>query len=374
MPTGMKDAPTPDRTVIDLPLEVKAEGEPGSFEGYGAIFGNIDRDGDIVSKGAFADSLKARLPALLWQHNPKEPIGRFDVVREDEKGLFVKGRLSQSGKGREAYELLKMGALNGLSIGFVTKEAQRDRGKGTRTITRADLMEVSLVTFPANELARIETVKQQGPAGTAEELNTPRAFERMLRSAGFSRSRAKAITSKGFAAGKKNVIGHEVAQLVADVRGRQHAIEGKRETSGMAAIMRLFEFARTPINRVSVFPGDTKTLLIAPVRLGRVTFTIDPPDWTYFKCVIKYYDFNSGRPLRGEETLYRNRETERLSVTVDRGRPPTFNPLSLADWKRQFPEQLVLDSTRAVLTHYKHPEAAIRDLPQPRGHFTIGVR
>lgn len=196
------------RTVIDLPLEVKAGGLPGEFEGYGAVFGNTDRDGDVVAKGAFIESLKARLPALLWQHNAREPIGRFDVVREDERGLFVKGRLAQSGRGAEAYELLKMGALNGLSIGFVAKEAMRNSAAGTRTIKRADLMEVSLVTFPANELARVQTVKQRNATMNLDtdfethhstgDINDPRTFERFLREQGFSRSRAKAITSKGF--------------------------------------------------------------------------------------------------------------------------------------------------------------------------------
>lgn len=121
-----------------MPLELKAGGSEGTFEGYGAIFGNVDRDGDTVARGAFAESLKARLPMLLWQHDTKAPIGRFDEVREDERGLYVRGRLSMSGRGAEAYELLRMGALDGLSIGFVTREATRDSATGTRTILKAD--------------------------------------------------------------------------------------------------------------------------------------------------------------------------------------------------------------------------------------------
>lgn len=179
---------------LDLKLEVKAGDEPGTFEGYGAIFGNRDNDNDIVVKGAFADSLQARMPAMLWQHNMKEPIGRFMDVREDDKGLYVRGKLSMKGKGAEAYELLSMGAMDGLSIGFVTKEATRDAATGTRTIHKADLMEISLVTFPANEMARIESVK------AANMIADERAFERFLRSSGFSRNRAKTITAKGFKA------------------------------------------------------------------------------------------------------------------------------------------------------------------------------
>ena len=221
-----------NRTVIELPLEVKADGTPGTFEGYGAIFGNTDRDGDVVERGAFTESLKARTPALLWQHNAKEPIGRFDVVREDERGLYVKGRLSMSGRGAEAYELLKLGALNGLSIGFVTKEAMRNRATGTRTIKRAELMEVSLVTFPANELARVQTVKGNSMTHLADEIETPRAFERMLREAGFSRSRAKAITAKGFRGAfvdslDEDLDAPELGKLVTKLRDSQGRLQLK---------------------------------------------------------------------------------------------------------------------------------------------------
>ncbi|WCL55084.1 HK97 family phage prohead protease [Gimibacter soli] len=178
--------------VIDLKLEAKAAGPAGTFEGYGAVFGNVDRDGDRLAKGAFAESLKVRMPALLWQHNAKEPIGCFDHVAEDARGLHVKGRLSMEGRGKEAYDLLKMGALDGLSIGFVTREASRDVAAGVRTILKADLMEISLVTFPANELARVAAVK------SAPEISSPRGLEHFLREAGLTRMQAKAVTAKGY--------------------------------------------------------------------------------------------------------------------------------------------------------------------------------
>lgn len=231
-----------DQTILNLPLEVKADGETGTFEGYGAVFGNLDRDGDVVARGAFRESLKGRLPALLWQHNAKEPIGRFDDVREDEKGLYVKGRLSMEGRGREAYELLKMGALDGLSIGFVTKEATRDSARSTRTITRAELMEISLVTFPANELARVSAVKQVGGSMPVSVPDTPREFERLLRDHGFSRGRAKAITAKGFV-GAPDTDGNEIAALVEDIAQRKRALAGERKA--------------TVRKRVTLGPGET---------------------------------------------------------------------------------------------------------------------
>lgn len=224
-----------EKHVLDLPLDVKAEGEPGVFEGYGAIFGNLDRDGDIVAKGAFAASLQGRVPALLWQHNAKEPIGKFDEVREDEKGLYVRGRLSLQGRGGEAYELLKMGALDGLSIGFITKEASKDALTGARTIKRAELMEISLVTFPANELARVSAVKAQGSVPETKE-----AFIRMLTDHGMTADRATTIARGGF----QRACNDELSSMVRYVKERQTA----------------FEVKRSSVIKESFDPGETRTI------------------------------------------------------------------------------------------------------------------
>jgi HK97 family phage prohead protease len=214
-----------DTETLSLPLEIKADSDPGCFSGYGAVFGNKDRDGDVITPGAFAASLKARKPILLWQHDTKSPIGAFDEVREDGRGLYVKGRLSMEGKGAEAYSLLKLGALNGLSIGFVTREACRDSVKGARVITKADLMEVSLVTFPANELARVESVKTADHGG----IDNARSFERLLRENGFSRSRAKAITAKGFKASDISAgESAEIASLIYALKSSKQRLESKR--------------------------------------------------------------------------------------------------------------------------------------------------
>jgi len=171
--------------------EVKANGEKGIFTGYGSIFGNEDQGSDIMQKGAFTKSLEAR-PArkvkLLYQHKTDEPIGVFEDMYEDSKGLFVKGKLAMgTQKGREAYELLKMGALDGMSIGFRAdpeKQGYNESKRGTRTLKEVDLMEISLVTFPMNESALIETVK-----GNAKNI---REWEKILRDAGgLSRTESK---------------------------------------------------------------------------------------------------------------------------------------------------------------------------------------
>ena len=171
--------------------EVKASGEKGIFTGYGSIFGNEDQGSDIMQKGAFTKSLENR-PAgkvkLLYQHKTDEPIGIFEDMYEDSKGLFVKGKLAMgTQKGREAYELLKMGALDGMSIGFRAdpeKQGYNESKRGTRTLKEVDLMEISLVTFPMNESALIETVK-----GNAKNI---REWEKILREAGgLSRTESK---------------------------------------------------------------------------------------------------------------------------------------------------------------------------------------
>ncbi|PIE14591.1 MAG: HK97 family phage prohead protease [Rhodobacterales bacterium] len=130
------------------------------IEGYASLFGACDQGGDIVEKGAYAASLKrsvaeGRNVKMLWQHDPAQPIGIWDEVREDGKGLYVKGRLLDSvGKGREAAALIEAGAIDGLSIGYRTVRATKN-DKGRRLLKELELWEVSLVTFPMLPSARV---------------------------------------------------------------------------------------------------------------------------------------------------------------------------------------------------------------------------
>ena len=188
-----------DPEYLDIKTELKAYGDDdddedkgtGEFEGYGSIFGNVDLGNDVIQKGAFKRSLRKRGPKqvkLLYQHKTDMPIGVFDEIREDEKGLYVKGRLAlQTQTGREAYELMKMGALDGLSIGFKVdpKGYTYERRSKKRVIDEVDLMEVSLVTFPMNPKAYVRSVKGQ-------DISI-REWENGLRDAfSISRSEAKA--------------------------------------------------------------------------------------------------------------------------------------------------------------------------------------
>lgn len=133
--------------------------EGRGIEGYASLFDRRDQGGDVVQPGAYAASLAALAAAgrrvkMLWQHDPAQPIGVWEEVREDGRGLWVKGRiLTEVEKGREAVALLAAGAIDGLSIGYRTVTAERD-GKGRR-LTGLELWEVSLVTFPMLPEARV---------------------------------------------------------------------------------------------------------------------------------------------------------------------------------------------------------------------------
>lgn len=191
---------------IERAFEVKSVSDsaadtPGVFEGYGSVFDVIDDYKEIVAPGAFKKSLKEHkarksMPALLWQHSADMPIGKYLEMSEDDKGLYVKGQLALGiQRGAEAHELMKMNAVNGLSIGFRVRNYKVDKDAGLITLTDIDLWEVSVVTFPANRDARIAGVKG------IKQIATIRDFEDFLRdSGGFSREQSVVIASKGYKA------------------------------------------------------------------------------------------------------------------------------------------------------------------------------
>jgi HK97 family phage prohead protease len=188
-----------DITYIDRPFEVKSVEDTGIFTGYGSVFGNVDSYKEIVAPGAFTESLAAwkdagRLPPVLWQHRSGEPIGPYLDMREDTHGLMVKGHLlvDDVARAKEARALMKAKAVNGLSIGFVTREDSYDKLTGIRTLKKIDLWEVSIVTFPANPAAQVNTVKS-----AIDALETLGDCERFLRDAGsLSRAQSTAVIGR----------------------------------------------------------------------------------------------------------------------------------------------------------------------------------
>ena len=150
-----------DRRGLGMPLS--AGPGTGVFSGYASLFNTRDQAGDIVLPGAFAASLKKRGAEnirMLFQHDPAEPVGTWVEIRETPRGLFVLGRLDKNvQRGRELLSLLESGGLDGLSIGFKTVASSRDKARNARHLTAIDLWEISLVTFPMLEGARVSAVK-----------------------------------------------------------------------------------------------------------------------------------------------------------------------------------------------------------------------
>jgi hypothetical protein len=187
---------------LDFNLSIKSLSEDGTFSGYASVFGVEDSYGDVVVKGAFAKSLenwkkKGAFPAMLWQHNMQEPIGVYTKMEEDDTGLYVEGKLLIDGDplAKRAYVHMKAKSITGMSIGFIVVDWSYDSALEVYKLNEIDLWEVSLVTFPANDQARVQNVKSIIDSG---ELPEPKQVERVLRDAGLSRQQAKAFMAKGY--------------------------------------------------------------------------------------------------------------------------------------------------------------------------------
>ena len=190
---------------VGIPLEIKEIGDEFvQIEGLASTFGNIDRVGDIIAKGAFTNTLEARKPKFLNQHRIDEPIGVIDVAVEVEEGLFIKARMPKANDiVRNLFPLLKMGALSNFSIGFniVDSDTTPD---GVRTIKEIELFEVSIVTMPANEDAKITGVKKLDTdekivdAEMAESIGTRKELEQLFKDTGVFTKKARSIIASRF--------------------------------------------------------------------------------------------------------------------------------------------------------------------------------
>lgn len=186
----------------DLPLDLcelkfeekKKEGDPLTFEGYASVWGRIDSYGDTVIKGAFDESLKARRPMMLYGHNPGRVIGKWLDTKEDDKGLFVKGALTPGNSdAADVGANLKFGALNGQSIGGYSVDWESQKSGG-RLIKKFDLYEISVVSMPAEQEARVDTASVKQMLDECEKLSD---FEAFLReAAGLSKSAATSMVAR----------------------------------------------------------------------------------------------------------------------------------------------------------------------------------
>lgn len=232
---------------LSFGLEIKAISDR-EFEGHGSIFSNVDLGGDVVLPGAFKRSLAKHkrdgtAPLMFWMHRPDSVPGKWTTVREDDKGLYVKGELASTPLGDEMRALLGMKAVRGLSIGFRLMDGDWS-DDGTRLLKEIDLWEVSIVSMAMNPLARVEAAKSRLSA-SGEYVPTEREFERGLREAGYSKSVARHLCAKVFDApssgGKPSALGRwdagnvesedEAAELL-------KAINGLTDRVGAAALTR----------------------------------------------------------------------------------------------------------------------------------------
>ena len=223
-------------TLRELKFAADEGAQAMSFTGYGAVFGNVDSYGDVIEAGAFSKFLadvksgNQPWPAMLSQHGGWQmsaeditPIGVWTDFAEDGHGLKVTGQLADTPRGLEMYKLMKMSprpAIDGMSIGYIAKEWEpRSKPEDPkRKLKRIDLIEVSIVTRPANGKARVESVKNDW---------TERDFERLLtRDAGLSRSDALVVINQGFKSliAMRDAGSSELAELAQALKAREQHI------------------------------------------------------------------------------------------------------------------------------------------------------
>tara|TARA_R110000772_G_C13310322_1_gene440412 strand:- start:18263 stop:19060 length:798 start_codon:yes stop_codon:yes gene_type:complete len=168
------------KSVLECDFKIKAIEEEDEgffiFEGFASTFGNVDSDGDIIHKGAFLESLKKRMPVVLWQHNRQEPIGMPVTLEETDEGLFIRARLPKADtfvSGRVIPQM-KVGSITKMSIGFFILEANEEKidDRWILNITKVDLLEFSLVTFPANDQADVTAFKSLKEVDDAKALRS----------------------------------------------------------------------------------------------------------------------------------------------------------------------------------------------------------
>lgn len=197
----LKGDPAVDTKAGAVPLDLKAVAEDGEFEGYLSTFGNVDRGMDMVMPGAFRRTLKERkLSAikLLRDHDTRKVIGKWLSMEEDDRGLKVRGKLFAGTVqlATETLALMREGALDAMSIGYRTIKAQWDEEQGIRKLLDVELWEGSIVTFPMNEMATVDAVKND---------LTITDVERILREGGAPGAFAKLVAIHGFEGATKRL-------------------------------------------------------------------------------------------------------------------------------------------------------------------------
>lgn len=205
-----------------VPLELKSLEENGVFSGYGSVFSVVDLGKDVVEPGAFEKSLRAwkssgRIVPVLWQHKTSEPIGSWSELAEDNHGLLGKAELwvDDAPYARIAHKGMKTKTITGLSIGYRVLRESLDRKAGVNRLHELDLVEISVVTNPMNDDARVDAVKNRLLTG---DVPTIREFEEFLREKGFTRSDAEHIAVHGFKNWQARECGADTSDVLKELR------------------------------------------------------------------------------------------------------------------------------------------------------------
>ena len=212
-------------------VSLKMDGAGGRFAGYGAVFGNVDSQGDIIVRGAFAETLKNHgLPKMFFNHDwGTIPVGKYTSAKEDDHGLLLEGEFTPGLAAADAvHAAMKHGTLDGLSVGGLIKTGDTEKSEdGHRVIRRwTRLIEVSPVVFPANDAARVDAGSIKGGGAlldAIEDAATLREIEQLLRdAAGLSKgataalvARIKALAQQGEPADPDALVIDELAQRIA---------------------------------------------------------------------------------------------------------------------------------------------------------------
>ncbi len=175
------------KTLSFSDCQIKTDGETGKFSGYASVFNSVDTYGDTILPGAYKDTLARKMPKMFALHSFMDlPVGKYLIAEEDDKGLFVEGELTPNmTRSNDLHAAMKHGTIDGLSIGYLLKKddySPSDKVEGGRIIKKVnDLIEISLVVFPADQGARIDLASVKSDI---EEIKTIRDFENFLRDAG----------------------------------------------------------------------------------------------------------------------------------------------------------------------------------------------
>lgn len=207
--------------------DIKLDDSGGTFEGYASVFGGKDAYGDTIVRGAYASTLREHgKPKMFFNHGSWDlPIGKWLKVKEDDHGLKVSGEFTPGHRmAEDVRAAVKHGTVDGLSIGYYLKagdfEVLDDGGRLIKKVTK--LVEVSVVTFPADGSARVDLESVKADLATIE---TMRDFERFLRDAGgLSKGLAEALVSRAKVVfGQGDPADDAQAKAAADARAQADA-------------------------------------------------------------------------------------------------------------------------------------------------------